>query len=80
MPTRKIKINRAPVLTLWAVVVGERLGFEREEALTLAKGLTGLTAQAHGQALGIFKETQDVEAKSPPLIRKQNTIASARRG
>ena len=41
MATHKIKINRAPVLTLWAVVVGERLGFKHEEALTLAKGLTG---------------------------------------
>ena len=43
MVAHKIKINRAPVLTLWAVVVGERLGYKREEALTLAKGLTGLT-------------------------------------
>ncbi len=30
-----IKINRAPVLTLWAAVVAERLGFRRDEALTL---------------------------------------------
>ncbi|HZX22934.1 MAG TPA: hypothetical protein VFF18_05315 [Woeseiaceae bacterium] len=30
-----LKINRAPVLTLWAAVVAERLGFERDEALTL---------------------------------------------
>ena len=53
MATHKIKINRAPVLTLWAVVLGERLGHNPEEALTLAKGLSGLTAQAHGRALGI---------------------------
>lgn len=25
-----LKINRAPVLTLWAAVVAERLGFDRE--------------------------------------------------
>ena len=30
----KIKINRAPVLTLWATVVAERLGFDEESALT----------------------------------------------
>jgi hypothetical protein len=30
-----ITINRAPVLTLWATVVAERLGFDRDEALTL---------------------------------------------
>lgn len=30
-----IKINRGPVLTLWAAVVAERLGFDWDEALTL---------------------------------------------
>jgi hypothetical protein len=30
-----ISINRAPVLTLWAAVVAERLGFEWDEVLTL---------------------------------------------
>jgi hypothetical protein len=33
---RKIKINPGPVLMLWAVVVGERLGYKREETLMLA--------------------------------------------
>jgi hypothetical protein len=64
----KIRINRAPVLTLWAAVVGERLGFRREEALTLAKGLTGITAHAHGQALGIFQEKE--EGKSKPKAKQ----------
>jgi hypothetical protein len=40
-----VTINRAPVLTLWAAVVAERLGFERVEALTLGKAVAGLTAQ-----------------------------------
>ena len=39
-----VSINRAPVLTLWAAVVAERLGFDREEALTLSKAVAGLTA------------------------------------
>jgi hypothetical protein len=30
-------INRAPVITAWAVIVAERLGFEREEALSIGK-------------------------------------------
>ena len=34
--SRTIYINRAPVLTLWAAVVAERLGFRRDEALTVA--------------------------------------------
>ena len=49
-----VTINRAPVLTLWASVVAERLGFERDEALTLGKAVAGLTAQSKGQRLGIF--------------------------
>ena len=49
-----VTINRAPVLTLWAAVVAERLGFDREEALTLGKSVAGLTAQSKGQRLGIF--------------------------
>ena len=47
-----VTINRAPVLTLWAAVVAERLGFERDEALTLGKAVAGLTAQSKGQRLG----------------------------
>jgi len=31
-----VMINRAPVLTFWAGVVAEVLGFEHDEALTLA--------------------------------------------
>ncbi|MDI7275112.1 MAG: hypothetical protein QME94_03955 [Anaerolineae bacterium] len=51
----RIRVNRAPVLTLWAAVVAERLGFDEEEALTLGRALAGLNAQAKGQRLGIFQ-------------------------
>jgi hypothetical protein len=30
-------INRAPIMTAWAMIVAERLGFEREEALSIGK-------------------------------------------
>ena len=53
----KILINRAPVLTLWASLVAERLGFKHDEALSLGKALAGLNAQSKGQRLGIFKPT-----------------------
>ncbi len=49
---RTITINRAPVLTLWASVVARRLGFERDEALTLGRAVAGL----------------DIHAKDAPLI------------
>ena len=57
-------INRAPVLTLWAAVVAERLGFAWEEALTLGRAVAGLNAYAKGKALGLFTPTpQAIEAQ-----------------
>ena len=50
--TKTISINRAPVLTLWAAVVAERLGFDREEALTLGRAVAGLNAYSKGVRLG----------------------------
>jgi hypothetical protein len=55
MTEQNILINRAPVLTLWATTVAERLGFDGDEALSLGKAVAGLTAQSKGQRLGIFK-------------------------
>lgn len=52
------------MLTLWAAIVAQRLGFTHEEALTLGRAVAGLNAYSKGRALGIFKPTpQDVRAK-----------------
>jgi hypothetical protein len=59
----KVKINRAPVLTLWAVVVAEHLGYSRETALTLGKAVAGLNAQSKGRRLGLFEGPQADEKK-----------------
>ena len=64
MPNDTVTINRAPVLTLWAAVVAERLGFDPDEALTLGKAVAGITAQSKGQRLGIF-------TPSPEAVRKE---------
>jgi hypothetical protein len=61
---KTISINRAPVLTLWATVVAERLGFDEGEALTLGKALAGLNAQAKGRRLGIFKPHEEKPKKA----------------
>lgn len=55
MPKDMVLVNRAPVLTLWAAVVAEQLGFSPDEALSLGKAVAGLNAQAKGRALGIFE-------------------------
>lgn len=54
----KFEVNRAPVLTLWAAIVAERLGFDRHAALTLGRAVAGLTAQSKGQWLGIYERQQ----------------------
>ena len=59
-----LAINRAPVLTLWAAVVGRHLGFDEDEGLTLGKALAGLNAQAKGRKLGIFKPHEEKARKA----------------
>jgi hypothetical protein len=64
MPNKPISINRAPVLTLWATVVAERLGYKEDEALSLGKSLTGITAQRKGRRLGIIKPSEHKTSES----------------
>ena len=48
-----IEINRAPVMTLWTAVVAERLGYARDEALTLGRAVAGMNAQAKAVHVGL---------------------------
>jgi len=61
MANEIVHVNRAPVLTLWAAVVAERIGFDREAALTLGKTLAGMNAQSKGRRLGIYKAAEPLE-------------------
>jgi hypothetical protein len=67
MAQKPISINRAPVLTLWAAVVAQRLGFNEDESLSLGKALAGLNAQSKGRRLGIFKPHEE----KPTQARKK---------
>ena len=51
-----IMLNRAPVLRLWAVVVGEVLGFEHDEALILGRTVAGLNAYSKDVSLRLWRE------------------------
>ncbi len=66
MPAAIIVINRAPVLTLWASVVAERLGFDRQEALSLGRAVAGLTAQAKGRRIGVFQPAVTKDGRPTP--------------
>jgi len=65
MSENYVMINRAPVFTLWGTVVGEHLGFSRDEAMSMAKVMAGLTAQKKGRMLGIFKPGDIKRGGSP---------------
>jgi hypothetical protein len=76
MSAGRIRINRAPVLTLWAAVVAERLGHDHGAALTLGKAVAGLNAQSKGRRLGIFeappaRATQDAAGARRPKSADQ---------
>lgn len=74
MANKKIKINRAPVMTLWAAVVAERLGYDEETALTLGKAVAGLNAQSKGKKLGIYEEKTEEEKKDEKKKEKQADV------
>lgn len=74
MSEKIIKINRAPVMTLWAAVVAERLGQDHEAALTLGKAVAGLNAQSKGRRLGIYSErTEDEDRAEHPTTKQEAT-------
>jgi hypothetical protein len=64
MTSKTISINRAPVLTLWAAVVAQRLGFAEDEALTIGRAVAGLNAYSKGRKLGLFKPHEEKATKA----------------
>ncbi len=56
-----LRVNRAPVLTLWAAVVAGRLGHPPDAALTLGRAVAGASAQAKARRLGIADDHQGEE-------------------
>src|SRR5438067_9811214 len=69
-----MSINRAPVLTLWAAAVAQRLGFDEDEALTLGKAAAGLNAQAKGRRLGIFRPQEQKPKKAREKERGERLL------
>ncbi|KAM0751778.1 hypothetical protein T439DRAFT_324970 [Meredithblackwellia eburnea MCA 4105] len=63
-------VNRAPVMTAWATVVAERLGFRRQEALSIAQVYTELNANSKGVSIGIMPASanQSNAGTSQPLV------------
>ncbi len=66
-----VAINRSPVLTLWAAVVAERLGYDRDEAVTLGRAVAGLNAATKARSLGI------AQPREKPAVGKQARAPTA---
>jgi hypothetical protein len=67
MPSATLLINRAPVLTLWAAVVAERLGYDADAAATFGKTVAGLNAATKAIRLGIAEARPKDPAKRKRL-------------
>lgn len=73
----EVRIHRAPVLTLWATAVAQRLGYPPKTALTLGRYFARSSARAKARRLGISDEKQDAEerhAKAAELKPKRQTV------
>jgi hypothetical protein len=73
-----LRVNRAPVLTVWAAVVAGRLGHPPDVALTLGRAVAGASAQAKARRLGIADNDKGEEraagersakAATAPIVR-----------
>jgi hypothetical protein len=69
-----VSINRAPVLTLWAAIVAQRLGFDADEALTLGRAVAGLNAYAKAQSLGLVQPKATEIAAHRRKLRERETL------
>ena len=76
MASKAISINRAPVLTLWAAVVAERLGFDKDEGLSLGKALAGLTAQTMAAGWGSTSHMRNVQRRNGRKSAARNSASN----
>ena len=62
-----LEVNRAPVLTLWAAVVAERLGHPADTALTLGRAVAGSAARVKARNIGREERKADRDADTAKL-------------
>ncbi|TBU32804.1 hypothetical protein BD311DRAFT_511218 [Dichomitus squalens] len=61
MKSKYTVINRAPIMMAWAFIVAERIGFRREEALSIgfaASVYTEMNAITKGVSLGLYSDSK----------------------
>lgn len=73
-PQDIVEINRAPVLTLWVVVVAQKEGYSRAEACTYGRWIAGTFAHTKGQSLGIFEEDSEEKREARRLANEESGV------
>lgn len=69
----EIKVNRAPVLTMWVAAVAERQGFNFDEAVTFGKAISSLFAQSKGKRIGVIDDSAKEPEESGKKKSKKDT-------
>ncbi len=69
----EILVNRAPVLTLWAAIVAERLGHGADAAITLGRAVAGSSARVKARAIGL-EEKHDEAGKRDAMPAQRQTV------
>lgn len=70
-----IRVNRAPVLTLWAAVVAERLGHAPDTALSLGSAVAGTAAHAKARRLGLVEDRHRAAGEGQGPGRPDGAVA-----
>src|ERR1700712_2475071 len=74
----EIRVNRAPVLTLWAAIVAERLGHDADAAITLGRAVAGSSARVKARAIGLEEKHEGSDlgeaAKQAPRPAPRQTV------
>jgi len=51
LKTKLTVVNRAPLMTAWATIVAERMGFQREEALSIGQVMLLVTKLPYSRSV-----------------------------
>jgi len=70
----EIRVNRAPVLTLWAAIVAERLGHDADAAITLGRAVAGSSARVKARAIGLEEKREDGSLRDAAKPAPRQTV------
>jgi len=70
----EIRVNRAPVLTLWAAIVAERLGHDADAAITLGRAVAASSARVKARAIGLEEKREDGSMRDTAKPAPRQTV------